>query len=108
MDTVQNPSDDASRGLSLRKSGKVHRWLNGPKFLWKDEEEWSHPTQVPVVSELDSEVKVEKRVNASIVKEAESLLETLEKRISKWNHMKRTMAVAVMFTEKCKKIKDKG
>ena len=31
-----NPSDDASRGLSMSKLSTSCRWLRGPDFLWKN------------------------------------------------------------------------
>ncbi|XP_071954122.1 uncharacterized protein [Antedon mediterranea] len=35
-----NPADDASRGLDFRHLVQSQRWLNGPDFLWKSEENW--------------------------------------------------------------------
>ena len=33
--TDDNPADDCSRGLSMKKSKRVKRWFNGPEFLWR-------------------------------------------------------------------------
>ena len=54
VDTVQNPSDDASRGLSLRKSGKVHRWLK--VFMERRRRmESSHPSSCCIRTRFRSE-----------------------------------------------------
>ncbi|XP_062588283.1 uncharacterized protein LOC134249947 [Saccostrea cucullata] len=40
VDTKQNPADLASRGMNMEKFLKTHQWLQGPDFLWNDEDEW--------------------------------------------------------------------
>ncbi|CAH8290201.1 unnamed protein product [Schistosoma bovis] len=35
-----NPADHASRGLSLNDKAKVREWLQGPRFLWEEENKW--------------------------------------------------------------------
>ncbi|XP_022800628.1 uncharacterized protein LOC111338407 [Stylophora pistillata] len=47
VDTCGNPADIASRGAKGSELHKLERWLNGPKFLWKEEENWPRTT-VPV------------------------------------------------------------
>ena len=42
IDGVQNPADDASRGL-LNTDRLKSRWLQGPPFLLKEESEWPEP-----------------------------------------------------------------
>lgn len=37
---VWNPADDASRGTKAEKFLKCRRWINGPEFLHRSEEEW--------------------------------------------------------------------
>lgn len=32
--------DHASRGLSLNDKAKIKEWLQGPKFLWEEEDKW--------------------------------------------------------------------
>lgn len=39
IDTKRNPADDGSRGLPASQiSGS--KWITGPDFLWKNEDEW--------------------------------------------------------------------
>ena len=40
VDSSSNLADDASRGLSGGALLECERWLKGPEFLWKNEEEW--------------------------------------------------------------------
>ena len=37
VNTKENPADDASRGLSMKQSDKVHRWLYGPERLYQED-----------------------------------------------------------------------
>ena len=38
-ETKQNPADEASRGVKSQEL--LHsRWINGPAFLWKTEDQW--------------------------------------------------------------------
>ena len=39
VDTESNPADDASRGLDGPSILRQQRWLEGPNFLWKPEDE---------------------------------------------------------------------
>ena len=35
-----NPTDDVSRGLQMNEFLKNERWLKGPSFLWRSEDQW--------------------------------------------------------------------
>ena len=37
IDTVMNPADDASRGLTAAQLIKGARWIRGPDFIWKSD-----------------------------------------------------------------------
>ena len=65
VETNENPADDASRGLDAKTLIEQLRWLRGPEFLWKPEEEW--PVQPPSFGELLTEdPEVKKQVNALV------------------------------------------
>lgn len=53
-----NPADEASRGLSAEEFLTFKRWLNGPEFLLKVEEEWPRSNMDLLISPGDPEVKV--------------------------------------------------
>lgn len=62
--TTDNPADDASRGLKVEHFLKNDRWLKGPAFLWKTEEEWPKFALDMSVGFNDPEVKREVTANA--------------------------------------------
>ena len=40
VEGIANPGDHASRGMSAEALINCERWLSGPEFLWRPEEEW--------------------------------------------------------------------
>ena len=40
VDTIQNPADEASRGMTVEALLNNERWIQGPEFLRQPEEEW--------------------------------------------------------------------
>ncbi|XP_023192327.1 uncharacterized protein LOC111609249 isoform X3 [Xiphophorus maculatus] len=40
VSSKENPADDASRGMKAEEFLKCKRWINGPEFLHRSEEEW--------------------------------------------------------------------
>ena len=100
IDTEDNPSDFASRGISPRDSGKVERWLGGPLFLRQRDDAWKHLCPQVEIKEDDVEVKANMRVNAASLKVSSSVLDTLENRISSWHKMKRVMVWVSRFFSK--------
>lgn len=62
--TKSNPADEASRGLTADNFVACQRWINGPDFLKKSEQEWPEafvPQPVPIE---DPEVKRDVLVHA--------------------------------------------
>ena len=58
VDTVNNPADDASRGLGGDSLLQKSRWINGPECLWKSESEWpQQPFIIGDIAEGDPEIK---------------------------------------------------
>ena len=90
--TKQNPADDASRGLSAEGLLTKNRWIQGPDFLWKSEDEWpSQQYSVLSVVENDPEVKREPEVFSTNA-EAGSTLGQLFGRFSQWHRLKKFVA----------------
>lgn len=59
-----NPADDASRGLQIESLLNSSRWLNGPRFLSKEESERPEvPEDLSYISPSDTEVKKEITMN---------------------------------------------
>ena len=95
----ENPADDCSRGLTIKKTSKVKRWFTGPEFLWRPISTWKNESKEFEVDDNDSEVKVIK-VNSLQLKDG--VLSTLEERISSWSKMKRVMGYILLFINKAK------
>ena len=60
-----NPADDASRGMKVSNFLKNSRWIEGPAFLWKHEEDW--PKTVLDISVDSNDQEVRKEVTANVV-----------------------------------------
>ena len=99
IDTKKNPADDASRGLSMRQTDKVQRWMRGPEILYQEEGSWDKPEENHVVSEEDPEVV--KAVNVCAIK-SDDVIDRLERRFSRWAKTKRVMALVQRFIRKLK------
>lgn len=104
VNTKDNPADDASRGLSMKQSEKVQRWLKGPDFLYRKVEDWDVSDVSVITSDDDPEVV--KSVHICQVTNDLSLLALLEERISRWTKMVRVMAMMLLFIKKIRKSLD--
>ena len=67
VDSRSNPADDTSRGISPSNQEKVHRWLNGPEFLWLDKSKWTThgKKDIPEVDQDNPEVKTKLSVHVT-------------------------------------------
>lgn len=88
----ENPADEASRGMKAQDFLTGGRWLNGPEFLSKPEEEWPNlKGDCDVVSDDDPEVKRDLTVNA-IVKDVEKATGQLINYFSSWIRLRTSVA----------------
>lgn len=78
--SLANPADIASRGLDANDTTKLHRWLHGPDFLWKREEEWPPNFKAKPTPIDDVEIKRDIHVHAI----ASTALDALLSRYSDW------------------------
>ena len=57
VDTLNNPADDASRGMEETPPLQHSRWIKGPEFLWKPVLEWpQQPFLLGQIPEADPEI----------------------------------------------------
>ena len=94
-----NPSDDGSRGKSVKEFVEKQRWINGPEFLWKPLKE--KPDEQFSVDDNDVEVKKTKPIQVNASKVTFAPYEALYQRISNWYRLKRI--IAAMLSWKFKK-----
>jgi len=103
IDTENNPSDVASRGLTFDDKKSMDSWYKGPSFLWNEEKDWNmiQPEHL-TTTETDPEIQRTPSVNTITISN-QTILEILEERVSDWNKMKRVMALVLRFTKICRK-----
>ena len=91
MNTVHNPADFSSRGLTFTDQDKINVWLREPKEL-----HCSEPAEVPrsdefSIVESDPEVK-SKVCNMAIKQASHDIVSFLESRIYSWKRMHRVIS----------------
>ncbi|XP_070566165.1 uncharacterized protein [Ptychodera flava] len=113
VDTKSNPADDASRGLTVDKFLQNKRWLQGPDFLWKPEDEW--PTQEGIsraLSNKDLEVKREVSVYSTVLVKQAFSVEKILLRYSSLTKLKKIVGWFLLakknLQDRCRKERDKG
>ena len=103
VESKQNPADEASRGVKSQEL--LHsRWINGPAFLWKTEDQWpikeDHSEGTFGLQNNDPEVKKHVTMaTTQIVKvysEKTSLCERV-KYFSDWYRAKRAIALCIRY-----------
>ena len=92
-----NLVDDASKGLRLEEMAKNNRWLNGPTFLWKEEDYWPTRIEVPRLKDSDAEVRKERRIYVTTV--AQDLFDSLIHHYSSWWKLKRAFAWLLCYKQ---------
>ena len=99
--TLQNPADDASRGLSAMALMDSSRWLRGPDFLWQPELAW--PMRSPTVREVssgDPEVRRTAEVLSLLAGIQESPMNKIFERFSSWYRLTKFIAWALRYRAK--------
>lgn len=87
-----NPADYASRGFNSHERTKLKIWLEGPRFLLKDESQWpNQPTQLPEIDENDQNVKRSKKVQTHAVMQDQGF-DSLVYHYSSWYGLKKALA----------------
>lgn len=88
ISTKENPADDASRGLRVRDLVEHNRWIEGPSFLHKPEEDWPADRVDTAVRADDLELKKEVVVNAVNVRDSPDGTSRLIAHFSDWRRLK--------------------
>ena len=97
-----NPADDCTRGLRAADLDKRCRWLNGPAFLSKSEEDWPQDTFIDPLRENDEEVKNTKWSGRASVTDPRAYFPDPEK-FSSWTRFRRVLAWICRFVQNCKR-----
>lgn len=93
VNTINNPADMASRGLSVNTFLRKQTWVSGPQFLLGPQEEWpKNPDGLDEISPKDCEIR-STTVNAvQITSEEVDPITRLIHYYSSWSHLKRAVA----------------
>ena len=92
-----NPADDCSRGLEPNKFVEYERWLRGPEFLSKPEENWP-PRQIARVPDEELEIKKDKPILTTDVKVTPPQpMERIVNSYFSWINLQRAVAWIVKF-----------
>ena len=103
--TDENPADFVSRGLQFN-SKDVHKWFNGPAFLWKKDYCEGLLEESHVISDSDPELVRAKAVNVYTISTSEdehNILKSLQNNVSCWYRLKRIVAMIKLFGDLCRK-----
>lgn len=94
-----NPADSGSRGMKIRAFKPGCHWWNGPKFLWKPDDQWPvrHVAEVP---ENDEEVQAPSSVMSL---NHGSPLDLFIRRYSSWPRLLVFMAWLLRYVKHIKK-----
>lgn len=93
---VQNPADDVSRGLRMEQLLTKDRWLKGPQFLVKDEDEWPLTKLDLNIAHGDPEVKRETLVNSIVMNDQNPTCQLIQY-FSDWTRLEVAVAWFLKF-----------
>ena len=94
VETKSNPADDASRGINAQALLEHSRWIKGPEFLWRPEEDWpQQPSSLGEEISEDPEVKKIVTACATTIAEPASTVRRLIEHFSNWYRLKKAVAV---------------
>ena len=97
VDTSSNPADDASRGVTASELLDRSRWIYGPQFLWKPEEQWPQHKKCDECSLSASDPETKKAASrATKIHEAWSLVERIDY-FSDWHRARCAVARCLRY-----------
>ena len=101
VSSEQNPTDDASRGLSADALTNKSRWLRGPDFLWQPVHTWPiWPSPVPEGAHGDPEVKKTTEVFIASTEVRKRSMNSIFQYFSSWFRLKTFFAWMLRFRVK--------
>ena len=110
VNSVNNPADMASRGLTVKTFLKKAIWVSGPQFLLRPQEEWpQNPDCLEEISDKDSEVKSMTVNAAQITSEEVDATTRFITYFSSWTGLKKAAAWMLrlkgLLLERCRRKK---
>ena len=85
VETSSNPADSASRGIKSSDSGKIQAWLNGPEFLYEEEEMWPNmPKEIKEMTDEDLQWRKGAQINEILANEQNCTMNVFLEYYSSW------------------------
>ena len=98
IESSNNPTDDASRGIDSKMKNQIKRWFNGPSFLLDKKQSWLQKCEMNEVPVEDPKLKKLISVNTMQIQE-NSVLTKLQHRTSSWIKKRRVMALILVIKD---------
>ena len=99
INTVDNPADCASRGLTAQKLMSHQSWIQAPSFLQGPESQWPDRFHSAGVEEDDVEVRKTVTANLTHITEHANAVNKLFNYYSKWYKLKKAVAWMLKFKD---------
>ena len=107
--TKARAADDASRGMIAEAITKANRWINGPDFLWQDQETWpKSPIMIPEEPQQPCEPPETKTTFSTLAQPVNQRVDGILKRFSSWLQLKRCIAWMLRFKNRLRNAVAKG
>ena len=98
VETSSNPADSASRGIKPSDSGKIQVWLNGPEFLYEEEEMWPNlPKEIKEMTDEDLEWRKGAQINEILANEQSRTMNDFLEYYSSWYRLQKGVAWLMRF-----------
>ena len=90
VDSRLNPSDDASRGMTVQNITRGTRWSMGPGFLWQPENSWPiSPVSIDPTAVDDLELKKKSCATKTHTEHSDITMDHILERFSSWYKLKK-------------------
>ena len=94
-----NPADYSTRGLPLDDLRPAHPWINGPAFLYEEEDNWPKSEHIPALDEDNEEIR-----KSAVIQVTHKFVPLLDMaRFSSWKKIVRVFVYITRFVDGCRK-----
>ena len=98
VETSSNPADSASRGIKSSDSGKTQVWLNGPEFLYEEEDTWPNmPKEVKEMTDERLEWQKGAQINEILANKQNRTMNDFLEYYSSWYRLQKGVAWLMRF-----------
>jgi len=100
VETLLNPADEASRGMTVEALLRNDRWSQGPPFLKQPKWNWhQRPADIGEISDSDPEVKKTVEVYANKANYHSNHINEAIKKFSSYTRLNKVMAWVLRYKQ---------